>query len=169
MVRRQFRGEEKRLMDIRVLPDAIVPSYWNVVFHPSLTRLNRLVLGRFQHVSAFTYIPGTGAWLLYDCQWGGVRLALIPRINVLVAYTRGCAVVKFDRRYERFALASRLGYYCVPAIKQLLGLSCVAATPDGLYRHLIANGGELISGQRVDTAAAAAGSDVPAGTAAGAS
>ena len=154
-------------MDTYEVPDAIEPSYWNVVFHPSLTRLNRLVLGRFQHVSAFTYIPGTGAWLLYDCQWGGVRLALIPRLNVLVAYTRDCAVIKFDRRYQPFALTSRFGFYCVPAIKQLLGLSCVAATPDGLYRHLIRHGGELISGQRVATAAAAAGSDVSDGTAAG--
>ena len=156
-------------MDTIALPDAIEPTYWNVVFHPSQTRLDRLLLGRFRHVSAFTYVPGMAAWIMVDCQWGGMRIAFIPRINVLVAYTRGCAVVKFDRRYERFALASRLGYYCVPAIKQLLGLSCVAATPDGLYRHLIANGGELISGQCVDTAAAAAGSDVPAGTAAGAS
>ena len=147
-------------MDTRVLPDAIEPSYWNVVFHPSQSRLNRLLLGRFQHVSAFTYIPGVGAWIMIDCQWGGMRIALIPRINILVAYTRNCTVIKFDRRYQRFALASRFGFYCVPAIKQLLGLSCVAATPDGLYRYLINNGGELISGQSVDTAAAAAGSDV---------
>ena len=156
-------------MDTIALPDAIEPSYWNVVFHPSQTRLDRLLLGRFRHVSAFTYIPGVAAWVMVDCQWGGMRIAFIPRIAVLVAYTRGCTVIKFDRRYQKFALASRLGYYCVPAIKQLLGLSCVAATPNGLYRHLIKHGGELISGQCVDTAAAAAGSDVPAGTAAGAS
>ena len=156
-------------MDTYELPDAIEPTYWNVVFHPSQSRLNRLLLGRFQHVSAFTYIPGVGAWIMIDCQWGGMRIALIPRINILVAYTRGCAVIKFDRRYQRFALASRLGYYCVPAIKQLLGLSCVAATPDAFYRHLIKHGGELISGQCVDTAAAAAGSDAQTRAAAGAS
>ena len=156
-------------MDTYELPDAIEPSYWNVVFHPSQTRLNRLLLGRFQHVSAFTYIPGVGAWIMIDCQWGGMRIALIPRINILVAYTRGCTVIKFDRRYQRFALASRLGYYCVPAIKQLLGLSCVAATPDAFYRHLIKHGGVLISGQCVDTAAAAAGSNDAAGERAGAS
>jgi hypothetical protein len=154
-------------MDTRILPDAIEPIYWNVVFHPSQTRLNRLLLGRFQHVSAFTYIPGVGAWIMVDCQWGGVRIALIPRINILVAYTRDCAVIKFDRRYQPFALTSRFGFYCVPAIKQLLGLSCVAATPDGLYRHLIRHGGELISGQRVATATAAAGSDAAAGATAG--
>jgi hypothetical protein len=156
-------------MDTIALPDAIEPTYWNVVFHPSTTRLKRLVLGEFQHVSAFTYIPGTGAWLMYDSQWGGVRIALIPRINALVSYSRGCTVIKFDRRYQSIAIASRFGFYCVPAIKQLLGLSCVAATPDGLYRHLIKHGGVLISGQCVDTAAAAAGSDAQTRAAAGAS
>jgi hypothetical protein len=155
-------------MDTRILPDAIEPTYWNVVFHPSETRLDRFLLGRFRHVSAFTYIPGVGAWIMVDCQWGGMRIAFIPRLAVLVAYTSGCTVVKFDRHYQPFALASRLGYYCVPAIKQLLGLSCVAATPDGLYRHLIKNGGELISGQRVDTTTAAAGPDAAGRAAAGA-
>jgi hypothetical protein len=158
-------------MDTIELPDAIEPTYWNVVFHSSETRLARIMLGRFQHVSAFTYVPGVGAWIMFDCQWGGVRIALIPRINVLVAYTRGCTVVKFDRVYQPFALLSRFGFYCVPAIKQLLGLSCVAATPDALYRHLIRHGGELISGQCVDPAAAAsrrAGPDVATGAAAGA-
>ena len=155
-------------MDSYELPDAIEPTYWNLVFHPSETRAAKILLGRFAHVSAFTYVPGFSAWILYDCQWGGVRIGLIPRVNVLVAYTRGATVIKFDRRYQRFALASRFGFYCVPAIKQLLGLSCVAATPDALYRYLIRNGGELISGQRVDASPAAAGSDVATGAGPGA-
>src|SRR5215472_3371883 len=137
--------------DRRILPDAIEPSYWNVVFHPSRTALARLILGRFDHVSAFTHIPGVGAWILYDCQWGGTRISLIPRLNVLVAYTRGCAIIKFDRAYKPLALTSRLGFYCVPAIKQLLGLSCVAVTPDGLYRHLMNNGGIRIDGTECST------------------
>jgi hypothetical protein len=132
-------------MDTRVLPDAIEPTYWNVVFHPSVTGLNRLLLGRFQHVSAFTYIPGVGAWILYDCQWGGTRIAFLPRLNVLIAYTRGCAVVKFDRIYKPTLLAGRLGFYCVSAVKQLLGVRCQSILPDGLYRYLIRNGGTEIS------------------------
>jgi len=155
-------------MDSYELPDAIEPTYWNVVFHPSKTRAQRLLLGRYAHVSAFTYVPGIGAWILYDCQWGGVRIALLPRLAVLVAYTRGCAVVKFDRVYKPIVLASRFGFYCVPAIKQLLGLSCVAAFPDGLYRYLIANGGSRIDNEPERAAAAAARSDAATGTAAGA-
>jgi hypothetical protein len=154
-------------MDYYELPDAIEPTYWNVCFHPAKGFWQRLLLGRFQHVSAFTYIPGAAAWILYDCQWGGTRISLIPRINVLVAYTRGCAIIKFDRFYRPVILCSRIGFYCVPAIKSLLGLPCVAVFPDALYRYLLNNGGELISGQRVVTTAAAAGPDAATGTATG--
>jgi hypothetical protein len=156
-------------MDTHWLADAIEPTYWNVVFHPSQSRAARFFLGRFQHVSAFSYVPGVHAWILYDCQWGGTRIAFVPHLPLLVAYTRGCTVIKFDRLYNRFALSSRLGFYCVPAIKQLLGLSCVAATPDGLYRHLVKHGGELLVDGTVRTTAAAARSDVPTGARAGAS
>ena len=155
-------------MEIRELPPAIEPDYWNLVFHPSESILPRLLLGRFQHVSAFTYIPGFAGWILYDVQWGGVRIAMFSKVAHLVAYTRGCTVVKFARRYDHMPLYTRLGFYCVPAIKHLIGLSCVAVSPDGLYRAVIANGGEVIS-EPERPAAAAARSDVAAGTATGSS
>src|SRR6516162_10794908 len=154
-------------MEIRELPPVIEPDYWNVVFHKSEGILPRLVLGRFQHVSAFTYIPGFSGWILYDVQWAGVRIAMLSKVAHLVAYTRNCTVVKFTRRYDHMPLYTRFGFYCVPAIKHLLGLSCVAVSPDGLYRHLIRHGGELISGQCIVTAATAAGSDAAAGATAG--
>ena len=161
-------------MDTQILPDAIEPTYWNVVFHPSETRLNRILLGRFQHVSAFTYVPGFRAWLMYDAQWRGTRLLVVSEraLEAYIGYMRDCAIVKFDRADRHPALPGRLvffGFYCVPAIKSLLGLSCVAATPDALYRHLINNGGILINGidHSSSAAAAAARSNVAAGTATG--
>jgi hypothetical protein len=152
-------------MDTHWLPDAIEPDYWNVVFHPSTSRLARLVLGEFAHVSACTYIPGFRCWIVYNNEWGGLRISFVNHGTLLIPYMRDCVVVKFDRRYEPLALLSRFGFYCVPAIKQLLGLSCVAATPDALYRHLIKNGGVII-GQRIDPAAATARSDAATGTSA---
>jgi hypothetical protein len=155
-------------MDTQILPDGFEPSYWNVVFHPSKSRLARLLLGSFDHVSAFAYVPGFRVWVIYDCQWGGTRISFVSHGTLIVPFIRDCSVVRFDRVYQPMVLASRLGFYCVPAIKSLLGLSCVAATPDALYRHLINNGGMLLNGQRVDTAAAAARSDAAAGAGAGA-
>jgi hypothetical protein len=154
-------------MEIRELPPVVEPDYWNVVFHPSDGVLPRLCFGRFQHVSAFTYIPGFSGWILYDVQWAGVRIAMLSKVAHLVAYARGCTVVKFTRRYDHMPLYTRLGFYCVPAIKHLIGLSCVAVSPDGLYRAIIANGGIILNESKC-APAAAAGSDAPAGAGAGA-
>ena len=156
-------------MDARILPEAFEPSYWNVVFHPSRTRLTRTLLGQFDHVSAFAYVPGFRFWVLYDNQWGGTRISFVAHSNLIVPYIRDCTVVRFDRLYKPMVLLSRLGFYCVPAIKNLLGLACVAATPTALYRHLIANGGILLNGQCVTTAAAAARPVAATGTDASAS
>jgi hypothetical protein len=157
-------------MDTQILPDGFEPSYWNVVFHPSERRLARLLLGRFQHVSAFAYVPGFRVWVIYDCQWGGTRISFVSHGTLLIPFIRNCSIVKVDRVYKPMVLASRFvffGFYCVPAIKQLLGLSCVAATPDGLYRHLINNGGSLFN-ERVEPSTAAARSNAPTGAGAGA-
>ena len=154
-------------MDYYELPDAIEPTYWNVCFHPAKGFWPRLVLGRFQHVSAFTYIPGFSGWILYDVQWSGVRIAMLSKVAHLVAYTRGCTVIKFTRRYDHMPFYTRLGFYCVPAIKHLIGLSCVAVTPDGLYRSIIDNGGIILNESKC-TPAAAARPDAPAGAGAGA-
>ena len=154
-------------MDTHWLPNAIEPDYWNVVFHPSESRLARIFLGRFQHVSAFTYVPGFRGWILYDVQWSGVRITVLPHLSALIDFSRNCAVVKCSRRFEHMPLMTRFGYYCVPAIKHLLGLSCVAVFPDGLYRHIIHNGGILLN-ERVVTPTAAARSDAATGADAGA-
>jgi hypothetical protein len=154
-------------MDTQILPDGFEPSYWNVVFHPSEGRLARLLLGRFQHVSAFAYVPGFRCWVIYDCQWGGTRISFVSHGTLLIPFIRNCSVIKFDRIYKPMVLASRFSFYCVPAIKSLLGLSCVAATPDGLYRHLIDNGGILFN-ERVEPSTAAARPDAATGAGAGA-
>jgi hypothetical protein len=151
------------------LPPAIEPDYWNVVFLPSRSRLERILLGRFRHVSAFTYIPGFRAWLIFDVQWGGMRLVLFSHEmakDIFIELTRDCEIVRFARQHKPKMFAGRLGFYCVSAIKCLLGLSCVALLPDGLYRHLVEHGG-VILGQSVSTPAAAAGSGVAGGTATG--
>jgi hypothetical protein len=144
-------------MDCAPIPAAVEPDYWHVVFHPSETRLARLVLGEFQHVSALTYVAGFRAWVMYDAQWSGLRLSFFAAPGGFTDRVRDCAIVKVNCRHEPIGILSRAGFYCVPAIKHLLGLSCVAVLPDQLYRHLINNGGIMIN-EHVRTGAAA-GSD----------
>lgn len=131
------------------LPCAIEPDEWFVVFHPhAINRwLSLLACGHFKHVSAFAYCPGIKAWLLYDAQWSGLRLILFPHATAaaaLVKYTAGCAIVKAPRRSRPMGLVSRLGFFCVPAVKHLLGVRCPIMRPDALYRHLLRNGGTRI-------------------------
>jgi hypothetical protein len=158
------------MVDRYELPAAIEPDYWNVVFHPSRTRLERILLGRFRHVSAFTYVPGFKAWLIFDVQWGGVRLALFSHQAALEHFLElvgDCTIVKFYRQHRDRLITARLGFYCVPAVKCLLGLSCVAVTPGALYRHLMNNGGVLL-GESVQPRTPAGRPEPPARASAGA-
>jgi hypothetical protein len=140
-------------MDEIALPIAVEPSEWFVVFHTRSTSkpLSALACGRFKHVSAFGYYAGFKAWLVYDAQISGLRIPLISTDAapaVLGAYTKNCVLVKFRRRDEPIGIAptSRFGFYCVPAIKHLLGVRCLALRPDALYRHILRNGGVVIDG-----------------------
>lgn len=133
-------------MDEVDLPSSIEPLEWFVVFHAkALNRwLARLTPGRFKHVAVFGYCPGVKLWLAYDVQWSGTRIVLMDKAAIM-AWTDGCAVVKIAATDQRMHASSRLGLYCVNAVKHLLRLKCVAATPTGLYRHILRHGGHLIS------------------------
>lgn len=138
-------------MDPAALPDGFEPAEWWVVFHPTASTrwLSWLAMGHFKHVSAFAYIPGFKAWLIYDVARAGTRLLLLPANDAgkaeLVRYTRDCAIVKMQRRADGPSLP-RLGFFCTTAICHLLGLTCVAR-PDALWRLCLRNGGEVIGRQ----------------------
>jgi hypothetical protein len=133
-------------MDMVDLPATIEPSEWFVVFHSkALNRwLSLLTPGRFKHVAVFGYCPGVKLWLAYDVQWSGTRIVLMDKAAIM-AWTKDCAVVQISSTGKKMGASSRLGLYCVNAVKHLLRLRCVAATPDGLYRHILRHGGRLIS------------------------
>lgn len=135
-------------MDARSIPQAIEPSTWYVVFHASSeSRLvSFLSFGRFKHVSAFAYYAGFKGWLVFDPTFGRISLSMIPheQNKLLLDYIAGAKVIKYQIKQGDINFGSRFGLYCVPAIKYLLGLSCVAVRPDGLYRHIVNNGGTLI-------------------------
>lgn len=151
------------------LIDALEPDQWFVVFHRDSAASPRwisfLAMGEFKHVSAFAYCAGFKLWLIYDTQLNGTRLRLLPHgdpaIARLTEYMRGCAVIKIDRKFDPVSWTSRLGFYCVPAMKHLLGVHCASMRPDGLYRALLRNGGVLLNatGKSPATAAGSAVGD----------
>lgn len=134
------------------MPLAAEPAEWFVVFHRTSVGwfFSALACGEFKHVSAMGYCAGFKAWIVYDVGWSGTTVRLVAHnaegIRALGKWTDGCDLVKIARTGAVPHHSARMGLYCVSSIKHLLGLRCVAITPLGLYRHLLRNGGVLISG-----------------------
>lgn len=130
-------------------PAIVEPDTWNVCFHrTAASRLwGWLACGKYKHVSAFAFIPGSRHWLLYDVHFEGTRLAILPdtpaAFQVIEAIISDCDVIRITRQTGR-AHFVRLGFWCVPAVKHLLGLRSSALRPDALFRHLLRDGGEII-------------------------
>lgn len=146
---------------------AVEPNEWYVVFNRTSANpiLSFLACGEFKHVAAFGYLPGVKMWLVYDVQWSGTRVWLANQ-QAIMEWTRGCDILKIAAIRKRMILPGRLGLYCVSAVKHLLGAKCVAVTPSQLYRHILRNGGIVISDAR-RPASPAARPDVRPGAAAG--
>jgi hypothetical protein len=123
-------------------PTAIEPEVWFVVFHTKAATpfLSRLPIGWFKHVSAFAYVHGAGCWLIYDVQLEGTRTIILPdnpaTLDFIAGYTEGCAVLHMRRRTDA-RIWFRFGFWCVPAMKHLLGLSSSALLPDALFRDCL--------------------------------
>jgi hypothetical protein len=140
-------------MNVIELPDAIEPTTWNVVFHTVAPNplYGFLAFGHFKHVSAFAYVPGLRAWLLYDAELNGTRLRLLPHgergIKQLMAYSAGCVILTMEKAYpvDPLPLGGRLGFYCVPAIRHLLGVRCRCLRPDALFKAMLRSGGVLVN------------------------
>jgi hypothetical protein len=126
------------------LPDAFEPARWNVVFHRVSTRrwLSLIACGQFKHVSAFAYVPGFKAWLIYDTQWSGTRIMVLPHNDAGLAelrrYTAGCDVLVAQRRVA--GARAPLPFLCTTAVQHLIGIPGVALRPDALYRLMLRNG-----------------------------
>jgi len=124
-------------------------------------------MGHFKHVSAFVYVPEFDVWQFFDAEYSGFRNIIATheaaRKQIGHYVECGCEIVKFSRTGAKMGASSRAGFYCVTAVKHLLGVRGRALRPDGLYRLLLANGGQL-----VNDAASSSRSDVGAGTGAGA-
>jgi hypothetical protein len=122
---------------------------WFVLFYdctaPNDSWLARnLPFGRFRHASALGKPMGLDLWVWFDVSLHRTRVELIPAAfdDTLAELVQAAAEVVSFPVLRGPPRIGRLGYYCVPSIKHLLGLRGCALTPDGLYRLLIENGGE---------------------------
>lgn len=101
----------------------------------------------FRHVSACRYDARLDAWVFYDVKAGGTEVVVLagadPRcVERLGGLMSVSTIVRFEARAHRWLAPPAFG--CVGAMRHLLGVRG-AFTPWGLFRHLLALGGELWS------------------------
>jgi hypothetical protein len=126
------------------------PKDWYAVFHPESTKwwIRWLARGRFKHVSVFGWVERANAWVFYDFQLDRARIYVVSNheADLLIGhYSVSNTVVRMARRLgEEFDVNLRFGAWCVPAVAHILGIRTCALRPDTLFRHCLANGGEII-------------------------
>lgn len=120
------------------------PAVWTLSFQRTthLPWLNRLPM-RFRHVAACHYLAGLDAWLFYDVRMHYTRVVVL-RGDAANAewqeFARDAVLLTISTRRDQNP-SGRVGFWCVPAIKHLIGLRSSALLPSGLLRDCLAAGG----------------------------
>lgn len=127
-------------------PLIVQPRSWTLVFNREASSrwFGALVPGRYKHVRAYAYVPFLHVWVFYDPDFRGTDIIVAadgePAKRLIASWT-----VKADLMMMRVTDARarpRIGFWCVPMIKSLIGLRSSALRPDGLWADCLANGGE---------------------------
>ncbi|MBK8009592.1 MAG: hypothetical protein IPK23_15075 [Rhizobiales bacterium] len=131
------------------------PERWLLIFETKCHwRFGWLIPGRFKHVFAVGYVVAIDTWMVYSVERDNTKIGawrpgpdferwlsgVIPRAGVLkIAACRAPMPMPW------------FSFWCVPAVRHLLGLRSGALWPDQLWRYCLANGAEIV----VDADAAA--------------
>jgi hypothetical protein len=118
-----------------------------------------IACGRHKHVRAYAYVPFLHVWVFFDPAFSGTRITLAAAAEaerMIASWIVNADLVAVT--VSRETMGPPLFGFCVPAIKRLIGLRCVAVRPSALYRHCLNNGGkpfEAAHGRSAVSAAAA--------------
>ena len=111
------------------------PAWWARVLPPG-----------WRHVTAVAYFKDAERWVYFNPASPGLVLdvqegeAFHARYEHLMR--EATAVLRFASQHDRGAMPAT--FFCVGAIKALLGLRSRALSPAGLYRDLRASGAEIV-------------------------
>lgn len=127
----------------------VEPASWLVFFWPSskMPWLDRLLPGRFKHVSAAGYVAETATWLFVNPQRGRTIVEAIPDGDEAFRLNGWCdraEVIVMPRGFD-LGYRFRGPFSCVSVVAALLGLRSGALRPDGLYRDCLRAGGRPIA------------------------
>lgn len=116
-------------------PGVGTPRWWDIFLDPG-----------FRHVSAASYYPDVERWIYYDPGFEGTLIEVWrkdefgARLGILLA--RSTIVLRVPSRWGR-RMASR-SWWCVGAIKSLLGVRTAAFTPKQFANFLLNSGAEVV-------------------------
>ena len=131
-----------------ILLRAQEPTRWTIVFHRRAENwfFSAIAMGRFKHVSAFTWVPDCRVWLVYDLGFRRTRVFPMPDTAESKAHLArvitGNAIITMPVRLDALPVM-RLGLFCTSAVKHLIGLRSSALRPDALFASCLRHGGEL--------------------------
>lgn len=124
------------------------PIEWFVCFcrRAATPWLERLPIGEFKHVRAFGCVPSINTWVFFDPALNrtSIKVARGPAATALMHEWLIDSEVVRMRSSHRTTNIPRLGAWCVPAIKHIVGIRSGALLPDGLHRYCMDTGGQLI-------------------------
>lgn len=124
------------------------PSRWILAFHRTTdSRLVRLLAcGVYKHVTAIAYIREVDHWVFLDWRFATIDVIVArgsEADRLMAYYTANSDVLGIEPREVRCGF--RVGWWCVPVIKHLIGIRGGALRPDSLWRDCIRQGAEIIS------------------------
>lgn len=125
------------------------PWKWLVIFHRECGTfwVNRLVPGRYKHVSAVGWSARTGVWVFYDPAIDKTSILTAhddeEGLTILAKWIEGATVVQMPLGGGS-VWRWRFGFWCVPAIAHLIGIRSGAVRPSRLLLDCLAQGGRLI-------------------------
>jgi len=128
------------------------PKFWVLAFarHSPIRWVGWLAMGRHKHVRACAPLPMLGAWVFYDVHLTGTTIRVAATggeaERLWSIFTTDADLVVMPVRRGVMPWWSRWGFFCVPAIKHLIGLRSGALRPSRFFRDCLAAGGQLQHG-----------------------
>ena len=129
------------------------PPIWLVCFAGREVRTpwDRFLTCGFRHAFLLGFVPGPNVWLLHETLYDRTNVAVVSSAiadRLLTTAVREGAVLEWRiGPPEPPRLMLRFGLWCVPAIKHVLGVRCVALTPKGLHDWLLRNGAKPVAAE----------------------
>ena len=122
---------------------------WLIAFYPHAENkwVRRLVPGKFKHVAAFAYAADCRTWVWLEWGMNMAKLRLLPddqpSRDLISAWTDRSTVIQMEVAGVSRPVG-RFGFWCVPAVKHLVGLRSGALLPDALLRDCMKAGANLL-------------------------